>query len=132
MHRTLLLIASLALSMLPFTTMAEEGYLNSYRSVELPSVNISSQKPFSLADDFLSYIGIDTADTKIAMNVRYTSSGYIFDFQLRGYLDDSLKGENYRIVIEEHENRYFISGAGVQYLCARGENTSLPQSKYCP
>lgn len=132
MHNILLFIISLVLSMLPFRTMAEEGYLNSYRPVELPSVNISSQKPFSLADDFLSYIGIETADTLVAMNVETTSEGYIFDFELRGYMDDSLKGENYRVVVEEHESRYFISGVGVQYLCARGENTSTPQSKYCP
>lgn len=132
MRNIRLSMISLVLSSLPFKIMAEEGYLNSYRLVELPSVNISSHGPFSLADDFLSYIGIETADTQVAMNVETTSEGYIFDLELRGYMDDSLKGENYRVLVEEYESRYFISGAGVQYLCARGENTSTPQSKYCP
>ena len=52
-----------------------------------------SQQPFSLSDEFVSYIGIETADAQVAMNAEATSKGYIFDFEIRGYLDDSVAGK---------------------------------------
>ncbi|WP_425655837.1 hypothetical protein [Roseobacter sp. EG26] len=111
---------------------ADTDVLDGYRVVALPQIDLSSQTPLALADDFLSFVGVDIAETEMSLSVEKTPKGYLFDFHLRGYLDDSLAGENYRMLVKKHASRYFVSHAGVQYICARGANTTEPQVAYCP
>ncbi|MBW4707808.1 hypothetical protein KX928_08420 [Roseobacter sp. YSTF-M11] len=117
---------------LPSGAMADTHLLEGYRAIELPKIDLSSQTPFALADDFLSLVGATVGDSKISLIVEQTAQGYVFDFKLREYLDDSLAGENYRVIVQQHGARYYVSDAGVQYLCARGKNTTTPQAEYCP
>jgi hypothetical protein len=138
--------AALILAALPLQTMANDGLLSGYRPVELPAVNISSPNPFSLADEFLSHVNANPSDTRLTMRVEsipdekvpegFKSDGFIFEFELSGYLDDSVAGDNYRVIIgkvvKENKTQYFISKAGVLNICARGENTTVPQVALCP
>jgi hypothetical protein len=54
------------------------------------------------------------------------------DIALRGYRDDSLRGENFRIVLRRDGNEWRLTGAGRQSICARGTNRGKAIAGRCP
>lgn len=128
------LLAS-ALASLTFPAFAGEmAALQDFRDVDLPSIAISGRGPFALIDEFLSHVDTDAdaEDVDVEVEAAETDDGFVVDIRLRGYKDDSLLGEDFRLVLDKTDGRYFIARAGVQYVCARGANAGKAQPNYCP
>lgn len=68
--------------------------------------------------------------TEIIIDTR--SDVHIVKITVTGYLDDSIKGNVIKAIIDPIENLYYIREVGVQNICARGDNAGKAQATPCP
>jgi hypothetical protein len=53
--------------------------------------------------------------------VRGDGNGLVVEVQARGYLDDSIAGENFLAKLERDGDQWRVVALGRQFVCARGE-----------
>lgn len=106
--------------------------LAGFRSLELPQVHINSDNVFSLLREFASFKDIETGQADLNVGITHQGDELTIDLNFSGYLDDSVSGENYRLVVHRGGDRYVLVNAGVQFVCGRGPNKGIPQTGYCP
>lgn len=69
---------------------------------------------------------------KIDLRPDEDGNGVIIDIEMRGYLDDSVSGEQYRALITWTEDGWTLKALGVRYICARGSTAGTPTTTLCP
>lgn len=70
---------------------------------------------------------------RLSVGMRRAGDVLVADIEIRGYLDDSVLGENFRaIVAQGDEGRWHVEAVGRQTICARGSQAGLPTSGVCP
>lgn len=62
---------------------------------------------------------------------RDSGDGIVVDIEMRGYLDDSVAGEDYRALIQWTEEGWRLDALGVRYICYRGETPGVPVTTLC-
>lgn len=61
-----------------------------------------------------------------------TSQSLVMVFSVESYADDSVAGEQWRIVIERVPGGWKVADAGVRYKCWRGADPGSWQKELCP
>ena len=56
----------------------------------------------------------------------------IVDVVMGGYLDDSVEGEEYRVVISRTDAGWRLDALGRRNICARGAKAGVPTMNPCP
>lgn len=70
---------------------------------------------------------------KLLVDLRkHESGGLVVDIMLRGYLDDSVDGEEYRGLISRTDAGWRLDALGRRNICARGANAGEPTTQLCP
>ena len=62
----------------------------------------------------------------LTLEIKGDGTGFIVDAELRGYLDDSILGENLKARIEPDGTQWRLIAVGRQTICARGEARGKP------
>lgn len=57
---------------------------------------------------------------------------FVVDIVLRGYLDDSVEGEEYRGLVARTEHGWRLEALGRRNICARGPNADQATVEPCP
>ena len=56
----------------------------------------------------------------------------VIEIELRGYLDDSVNGEQYRGIVVWSDQGWRLEALGQRNICARGSNAGVPTTSACP
>ena len=95
-----------------------------------------SSEPLAIVASFLALPGlsgeqVSAARELLSLTVRAEGGDLLVDAALRGYLDDSLLGENFRARIVRDGGQWRLRALGRQGVCARGEKAGQP-APICP
>ena len=96
---------------------------------ELPVTRASSV--LAIADGFVPPIEEPLSTRLLLLEAVGDGTGLIVDVETRGYLDDSITGENFRARFETDGEQWVIVALGRQVVCARGPNAGRPAAS-CP
>lgn len=128
-----LIIAALAIvSIARGEVYANERELLEYRVITGEGHQVATLSPLGAIDAFLRINELDKIEDPISIDLRTVDTKVIADLFVKISDDDSLLGENYRLIIENADGLYFLRCVGVQYICARGRNVGEAQKGYCP
>ncbi len=69
----------------------------------------------------------------LKIDLRKDGPGWLaVDITLRGFLDDSVDGEEYRGFISRSDTGWRLDVLGKRNICARGANAGIPTVELCP
>jgi len=111
---------------------SEEEKLSAYKIGLLPEPTISAHNITLLLNEFFVFERQDTSDGTTSISIDASQDTIFVDLSFDGYVDDSLLGERYRLVIRRDDERLVLEKFGRQFVCARGSNVGKPQTKFCP
>ncbi len=112
--------------------LADENLLADFRPFALPNAGISGIGPIDVVGTFIKLQDSKLFDTPVKITSRPEQNSLIVDIIFSEYKDDSISGENYRLIIQKTGKLFLLKRAGVQFVCARGSNAGHPQTNFCP
>ena len=111
---------------------AQEDHTEGFLQLEFSSTSFSEREPLAILRKFLEIRGLSLSDGSFEFSSRREEGKLVLSLIGREYEDDSLLGENYIIVLIEVGDGFVVDSIGVQYICARGEESGVPQIAICP
>jgi len=63
---------------------------------------------------------------------RDSGDAIVVDIEMRGYLDHSVDGEDFRAFVIWTEKGWRLDALGVRYICSGGETPGVPVTTLCP
>ena len=105
---------------------------SNYRELGLPEIPLTASSVLALLDDFFRLYEIEAPEIEVHISDWENEPKTYIDIILRGYLDDSLLGEEYRLTLFEDGSRFQLQRIELRYICARGPSAGRAQIGYCP
>ncbi len=125
-----ILLAPLALAACATTPVIDAPPASAYTPLSIPDRAFQSEE--QVADFYLNRANTD--DAEITREIGRDGSGLgsrMILVTTDGYRDDSVIGEQWRIVLGEADDGYRVLQAGIRYNCARGANPGWSRN-LCP
>ncbi|MGB3796851.1 MAG: hypothetical protein WA957_11170 [Alteraurantiacibacter sp.] len=125
-----ILTLPLALAACSTTSIVEALPASAYTALSVPDRSFQSED--QVIDFYLNRANIGGAqiDREIGRDGSGLGSRMIL-VTTDGYRDDSVIGEQWRIVLSEADDGYRVLQAGIRYNCARGQNPGWSRD-LCP
>ncbi len=115
------------------TKLDSVAEMKGYHILAVKLDSLSAETKPALAGAFLAWRDVaDEGDVKIVRDTPKLGPFSVLDMEARGYRDDSISGENFRLIVYRKDDLFYLRSAGVQYICARGINKGKPQTGLCP
>lgn len=107
--------------------------MDDFAALELPSEAFGD--PLAAAQHFARYSPETDEDTRafeLTSRASDRPDAYEMLIQAEGYADDSVSGEQWRLVVLRTPEGWRVAEAGVRYKCYRGGNAGQWQRSLCP
>ena len=103
-----------------------------FNAIGLPQATFDS--PLAAAQHFARYDGGEEGIGTFDLSTRRAGvrDGIEMVFSVEGYADDSVRGEQWRIVVTPANPGWRVVEAGQRYSCYRGANPGSWQKGLCP
>jgi len=100
-----------------------------FNALQLPAGAFAS--PREVIAHYLEPLGRSEADEQEVGNYSGGSGDRLLLFSVEGLEDDSVSGEQFRVVLDQADDGLRVVSAGVRYRCARGDADNWTAST-CP
>lgn len=134
-YRSILAAVALAAACSANAAFADDQALDGYRPVDLSGwqSRVASSALGTLEPLYRNHPEMLEGRPTMTLNLKKGDDGnLIIDLEMRGYLDDSVEGEQYRAHVTQGQNGWELLDLGVRYICARGANAGTPTTRLCP
>jgi len=112
--------------------LAQEADFPGYTMLDLDEVERThAASVLAVVDGFLGPIEAPLPQRLVSLVVDGDGSALTVEVEVRGYLDDSIAGENFRARLVPEGDGWRLVALGRQVVCRRGPNAGEP-AEICP